>query len=62
VVIHAGYSAAFLALASVAVAGLLLFYFAMPETKAASSPEEREDRAPNVPASVAKSALVVAAE
>src|SRR5580658_8634296 len=31
VVVHAGYSAAFLTLAAIAAAGLLLFYFAMPE-------------------------------
>jgi MFS family permease len=32
VVVHAGYSAAFLTLAAVAIFGLLLFLFAMPET------------------------------
>ena len=33
VVVSAGYSAAFLTLAGVAAAGLLLFWFAMPETR-----------------------------
>jgi MFS family permease len=36
VVVHAGYSAAFVTLAAVAVAGLLLFLFAMPETAPAT--------------------------
>jgi predicted MFS family arabinose efflux permease len=34
VVVHAGYSAAFITLAAVAATGLLLFFFAMPETLA----------------------------
>src|SRR6185437_7165393 len=33
VVVHAGYSAAFLTLGAIAVAGLVLFVFAMPETR-----------------------------
>jgi MFS family permease len=33
VVVHAGYSAAFLTLAAVAVAGLALYFFLMPETR-----------------------------
>jgi hypothetical protein len=33
-VAHAGYSAAFITLSAVAAAGLLLFFFAMPETHA----------------------------
>src|SRR6202042_2448172 len=33
VVVHAGYSAAFLTLAVVALAGALVFFFGMPETK-----------------------------
>ena len=33
VVVHAGYSAAFLTLASVAVIGLALYFFVMPETQ-----------------------------
>jgi MFS family permease len=61
-VIHAGYSAAFLALASVAGAGLLLFYFAMPETKAANSPVERADEAQKIAANVVAAAHKVAAE
>jgi predicted MFS family arabinose efflux permease len=32
VVVHAGYSAAFLTLAAVAVVGLVVYFFAMPET------------------------------
>jgi MFS family permease len=32
VVVHAGYSAAFLTLAGVALVGALLFFFGMPET------------------------------
>jgi len=32
VVVHAGYNAAFLTLAAVAAGGLLLLFFAMPET------------------------------
>jgi predicted MFS family arabinose efflux permease len=45
VVVHAGYSAAFITLAAVAGAGLLLFLFAMPETgsSAASSTSGREE-------------------
>jgi predicted MFS family arabinose efflux permease len=44
VVVHAGYSAAFLTLAAVALAGALVFFFGMPETKAqgAGEPEGRE--------------------
>jgi MFS family permease len=37
VVVHAGYSAAFLTLAAVAIVGALLFLFAMPETKPPAS-------------------------
>jgi MFS family permease len=33
VVVHAGYSAAFLTLAGVALAGALVFFFGMPETR-----------------------------
>jgi predicted MFS family arabinose efflux permease len=33
VIVHAGYSAAFLSLAGVAVAGLALYFFVMPETQ-----------------------------
>jgi MFS family permease len=44
VVVHAGYSAAFITLAAVAAAGLLLFYFGMPETRAKE--EETEDADP----------------
>jgi predicted MFS family arabinose efflux permease len=36
VVVHAGYSAAFVTLAAIAAAGLLLFLFAMPETASAA--------------------------
>jgi MFS family permease len=43
VVVNAGYSAAFIMLAAVAAAGLLLFLFAMPETHAAT--EETRDGA-----------------
>jgi MFS family permease len=51
VVVRAGYSAAFLTLAAVAVAGLLLFFFAMPETAPATQLcqddiANRDDRAP----------------
>jgi MFS family permease len=41
VVVHAGYSAAFVTLAAVAAAGLLLFLFAMPETAPTESPSAR---------------------
>ena len=45
VVVHAGYSAAFLTLAGVAMAGLVLFLFAMPETKEqGESGPERQSR------------------
>ena len=37
VVVHAGYSAAFLTLAAVAATGVLLFGFAMPETNSANT-------------------------
>jgi predicted MFS family arabinose efflux permease len=37
VVVHAGYSAAFVTLAAIAAVGLLLFLFAMPETAPAAS-------------------------
>ena len=37
VVVHAGYSAAFLTLAAIAAIGVLLFGFAMPETKSANA-------------------------
>jgi MFS family permease len=43
VVVNAGYSAAFITLAAVAAGGLLLFYFAMPETR--TKGEETEDAA-----------------
>ncbi|MBV9752087.1 MAG: MFS transporter, partial [Hyphomicrobiales bacterium] len=37
IVVHAGYGAAFLALSAVAVAGLALYYFVMPETRQAET-------------------------
>jgi len=37
VVVQAGYSAAFLALAATAAAGALLFWWAMPETAATAA-------------------------
>jgi MFS family permease len=40
VVVRAGYSAGFLVLAAVAVAGLLVFWLAMPETKPETKPPE----------------------
>jgi hypothetical protein len=43
VVVNAGYSAAFITLAAVAAGGVLLFYFAMPETLPKG--EETEDAA-----------------
>jgi MFS family permease len=42
VVVHAGYSAAFVTLAAVAAAGLLLFLFAMPETAPAAAPSRND--------------------
>jgi len=53
VVVHAGYSAAFLTLAAVAAAGLLLFFFAMPETAPTiqSSGDRIADRDEDAPAS-----------
>ncbi|MGB7045850.1 MAG: MFS transporter, partial [Methylocella sp.] len=33
VVVHAGFSAAFLALAGIAASGFLLYFFGMPETR-----------------------------
>ena len=39
VTVQAGYNAAFLVLAGIAAAGGLLFWFAMPETKAAARPD-----------------------
>jgi MFS family permease len=33
VVVHAGYSAAFLVLAGIAASGFLLYFFGMPETR-----------------------------
>ena len=36
IIVNAGYSAAFLTLAAIAAAGLLLYLIAMPETKPAS--------------------------
>jgi MFS family permease len=44
VVVHAGYSAAFLTLAAVAVAGALVFFFGMPETKARRAEEAEGGR------------------
>ncbi len=44
VVVRAGYSAAFLTLAAVAAAGLLLFFFATPETAPATSRDDIADR------------------
>jgi MFS family permease len=42
VVVHAGYSAAFLVLAGIAAAGFLLYFFGMPETRdlAEKGPDE----------------------
>ena len=62
VVVHAGYSAAFLTLAAVATAGLLLFCFAMPETKAADSHVNREGVAQNAATDAVAPALKIAAE
>ena len=45
VVVHAGYSAAFLTLAGVATIGLLLFLFAMPETKEQGEPDRKGNAA-----------------
>jgi hypothetical protein len=42
VVVHAGYHAAFLTLAGVAVAGLILFVVAMPETAQGDTRPERD--------------------
>jgi predicted MFS family arabinose efflux permease len=39
VVVHVGYSASFLTLAGVAVVGLALYFFVMPETQARTEPE-----------------------
>jgi MFS family permease len=58
VVVHAGYSAAFLTLAGVAAAGLALFWFAMPETMAADPGQDAETAAAPVPSP----ALKIAAE
>jgi MFS family permease len=44
VVVHAGYSAAFLTLAGVATLGLLLFFFAMPESEAPELSEGHDER------------------
>jgi MFS family permease len=44
VVVHSGYSAAFLTLAGVAVVGLALYFFAMPETQERESAESKADR------------------
>jgi MFS family permease len=43
-VVHSGYSAAFLTLAGVAVAGLALYFFSMPETQGRESVESKADR------------------
>jgi MFS family permease len=51
VVVHAGYSAAFLTLAGVAFAGAVLFLFGMPETKPQHA-ERREDQTPATPAAL----------
>jgi MFS family permease len=44
IVVHSGYSAAFLTLAGVAVVGLALYFFAMPETQERESAESKADR------------------
>lgn len=47
VVVHAGYSAAFLTLAGLAAAGLALYFLAMPETQEyATAPSEPDQRSP----------------
>jgi MFS family permease len=48
VVVHWGYSAAFLTLGGVAIAGALVFFFGMRETR----PREAQTQAPTAPASV----------
>ncbi len=45
VTVQAGYNAAFLVLAGIAVAGALLFWLAMPETKAGARPDGVRDTA-----------------
>jgi MFS family permease len=52
VVVHAGYSAAFLTLAAVALAGTVVFFFGMPETNAQhpDNSEGRQGRNPPAPA------------
>jgi MFS family permease len=52
VVVHAGYSAAFLTLAGVALAGALLFFFGMPETYT-PPPAKSDGRRSEEPARVA---------
>ena len=49
VVVGAGYSAAFLTLAGVAAVGLLLFFFAMPETMIASEEDDQREACTVVP-------------
>jgi MFS family permease len=61
VVVHAGYGAAFLTLAAVATAGLLLFAFAMPETAPAVLPAG-EARSATVDQGDAAAAVRIAAE
>jgi hypothetical protein len=52
VVVHAGYSAAFLTLAGVALAGALLSFFGMPETYT-PPPAKSDGRRSEEPARVA---------
>ena len=56
VVVHAGYSAAFLTLAAVALAGALVFFFGMPETLV-HPPEKRDERHAEEPARASSAAL-----
>jgi predicted MFS family arabinose efflux permease len=62
VVVHAGYSAAFLTLAAVATAGLLLFLFVMPETKERAGSEGNGRRGEEGSAAAAVRSTRVAAE
>lgn len=59
VVVQAGYSAAFLTLAAVAAAGLMVFLFAMPETKPRQeslSSDQKPERAAEDPVAARRSA------
>jgi MFS family permease len=59
-VVHAGYSAAFLTLAGVALIGALVFFFGMPETYSGQS-ERPRDRQSKKPARASATALHPAA-